>query len=275
MKWLLESNVFDADLEPIVAEIVRQGHEYVMTERTLTRPEEVVPLFGERDCVVFYGSLGMAQLVRRHCPWVPGVYCDLSKYECTYYYPRLGKHLLNRDYAMLPFGELTRRREWVLDRFGVDGRVFVRPSSPFKIFGGRVIDSRKWDEEVRFLNFYTVEPERVVVVAAPTELLCEWRVVVVDGRAVCGSQYMRAGEIESGPCPDRVLGYAASVLAEAAYRPERAWCLDVCERAGGELSVLEVGAFSTCGLYQCPAEPVVREVARVAQEDWADIYRGV
>lgn len=273
MKWLLESDVFDDDLLPMLDELKRQNIEYKVADHmTSIHPERVQALFPPDDCVVFYGSLGMSRIVKLHTSWVPGIFCELPHYECVYYYPRIHKYLLNSNYVMLPFGELTRRKEFLLDLFGKDGKIFIRPSSPFKIFGGKVIDSKNWESDIKFVQFYNVEAEKVVVVAPPKVVTHEWRVVVVDGKAISGSQYIKNDEIESGPCPKDVMIYAQWVLCNIDYKPDRAWCLDVCRTDDDFLHVLEVGAFSTCGLYQCPMEPIIREVSRVAQEEWEEIH---
>lgn len=273
MKWLLESNVFDENLLPMLDELKRQGIEYKMAEHmTCLHPDRMQALFGGGECVIFYGSLGMSQVVKRHTSWVPGIFCSLPHYECVYYYPRVHKFLLNYDYLMLPFGDMDRKKGMLLDLFGVNGKIFIRPNSPFKIFGGKVIDSKEWESDIRFVQFYKVEPEKLVVVSSPKQITHEWRVVVVDNVAISGSQYIKDDEIESGPCPEEVMDYARMVLREVEYSPDRAWCMDICRTSNNALYVLEVNAFSTSGLYQCPMEAIVREVSRVSQEEWEEVY---
>lgn len=279
VNWLLENDVFDADLEPIVDEIKKQGFNYKRVDhRASTKPEEIAALFPPEDCVIFYGSLGLSRTVKQHTAWIPGIFCDLPKFECVNYYTYLGEHLVNQDYSMLPFGELNRRKDFLLKTHGSeDGRVFVRPSSPFKIFTGKVIKACDWASEVKFLGFYDVEPDRVVVVSSPKEIIAEYRLVVVEKTVVSGCQYIRDNEIKTGPCPIEMLSYGQWVVDNTNYCPEPVWVLDVCEYADkrgseGKLrAVMEVGAFSTSGLYCCPQEPIVREVSRVALKVWKDI----
>lgn len=62
MKWLLESDVFDDDLLPILDELKRQNVEYKVADHmTSIHPERVQALFPPDECVVFYGSLGMSR----------------------------------------------------------------------------------------------------------------------------------------------------------------------------------------------------------------------
>ena len=51
------------------------------------------------------------------------------------------------------------------------------------------------------------------------------------------------------------------------------WVLDMCKAAGlGAPKVLEVNSFSCSGLYGCNIEKIVREVSRVAKEEY-DEYK--
>jgi hypothetical protein len=56
------------------------------------------------------------------------------------------------------------------------------------------------------------------------------------------------------------------------YNPDRAWTLDICMTEHGNFYVLEVGCFSCAGLYAMNFETVVREISRIALEDWKEIY---
>lgn len=256
-KWLLEKKVLEDNR--FEKELKYQNFEYkVVSEFNLED-------FDKDDCVIFFGSLGMAQDVRRKAPWIPGVYCDLPKFECTYYYPRFGKYLLNENYVMLPFGDLMRRKQFLLDNLGKNGKIFIRPNSGFKIFGGTILDN--WD--LRYLT-QRIDPEKLIIAATPENIKYEWRLVVVNNKIIGGSQYIENDEIVHGSCPLFVIDYGQEVIENCNYKPERAWCLDICETGDG-LYVLEVNAFSTSGLYETPLEEVVRNVSIAAVDDWKDI----
>lgn len=267
VKWLLENDVFDSDLYPIFDELQKQDIEY----KTINHKESnIKDLFDPEDCVVFYGSLGLSRIILKETSWVPGLYSDLPKFYCSYYYPRLSSELLNSDYIMLPFGELIRRKQFLLDVLGKEGKVFVRPDSSFKPFTGKVISLATWDSDVKFLGFYDVEPEKIVIVSSPKIIHAEWRLVVVNNVVVSGCQYIKNNEISIDSCPQAVMDYGNAVLNKFNFKPERAWILDVCS-TNDDLKVIEVNAFSTSGLYRCPQESIVREVSRAAMQDWKDI----
>lgn len=265
-KWLLEAKVFDDEVLQMVQEIEKQGFSYKIYERIYSNEEnDIISLFDTNDCVVFYGSLGMAQQIKRFAPWIPGVYCNLSKFECTYYYPFFGDYLLNKDYVMAPFGDILRRKQFLNDLYGES--IFIRPNSAFKIFTGTVI--KNWNYDLKYISTHTISSEKLSIVSKPQKILTEWRLVVAKNKVISGSQYIKNDEIEHGLCPDYVMDYGQKVVNEVNYEPEPVWCLDVCEIDDG-LRVLEVGAFSTCGLYACPKEPIIREVSKIAWEEWEE-----
>lgn len=64
--------------------------------------------FDDRDCVVYYGSLQIAQQIQKRKSWFPGAICNLDAMRCSSYYPLLGDLLLNSEYCMMPLGDLER-----------------------------------------------------------------------------------------------------------------------------------------------------------------------
>lgn len=194
--------------------------------------------------------------------------CDLKKFECTYYYPRLGKYLLNDRYVMLPYGELVRQREFLVDTFANGTSIFVRPNGGDKSFSGKVISvhSDDYAKEVRDLGFYGVDAESLVIVSKPQHILEEWRLVVVEGQVVASSQYKNCGlvKLQEG-CPQYVVDFAQQVIAT--WQPERCWVLDIGNTiglAGNIPRVVEINSFSSSDLYVCNKDDVVRAVSAAA-----------
>lgn len=267
-KWLLQTDIFEENLNLLCDEIQRQGMEYrIYDHKQFGDGKDVIDKYSKGDCVIVYGSLQMGRVFQKNSTWIPGVYCDLPKYDCSYYYPYFGHYLINEDYIMIPFGELRRQREFIFDTLGEGGYVFVRPDSGFKTFTGTTCSYKNWEDDVRFLNTYQVDSNAIVIVSSAKNLDKEWRFVVVDDKVISGSQYRNASGVKLDDAPKRVYNYAQSVVNNTSYSPERVWCLDICEDIYG-FSVLEVGCFSCAGLYVAPKEPIVREVSRIALEEW-------
>lgn len=261
--WLLEPEVFQSGLTPLIDKLEEMGVEY-LTCQLGTPYEDYIDGFGAAENIVFHGSFQFAKLVKEKTKW-KGFFYNLPQFDCTYYYPRFGERLLNNRYIMIPFGELDRQKDWLMNRLPAWPRMFVRPSGGFKEFTGRVVHDDDWEKELRQFGLGDMEPESLVLVAMPKEIIREWRLVVVNGKIVASSQYKNGDRFErSQGAPQYVLSYGEEVLSEVDYRPDPAWMLDICEskdpRSKNGLYVLEVGPFACCGIYDSDPESVIRAV---------------
>lgn len=266
-KWLIEDDAFPEDIRPTLEALERLGHEYKIFEYKISDLDDsFLELFSPEDCVVFYGSLQLAKRIRRKAPWIPGVYYDVPKYDCTAYYPAIGEHLLNENYLMLPFGELVRRKEFLYQTLGQDRALFVRPNRGDKTFTGQLVYKEKFEKEVELFDFGQVRADDLVVVAEPRLIAYEWRFVCVNGTIVAGSQYKENDRVAvDSSYPQEAFDFATEMAQK--YQPEPAWVIDVC-KSFGEYSVMEIGCFSCAGLYQCDRDAIIESVSTVALEEW-------
>ena len=100
-KWLLQGkDIFKENIFEIENTIKTQGMEFKIANYIPFQPKQELDFFDPNDCVIFYGTLSLAQAVRRQCSWIPGVWCDLSKLECINYYNYLGKYLINKNLSI-------------------------------------------------------------------------------------------------------------------------------------------------------------------------------
>lgn len=272
--WLVDAEMFPDYQANLLAEIERQGHvakclpeiPYGYSWEEIGSP--YLKLFPAKTCVVAHGSIELASQLAVHSPWWPGVYCDWDALDCARYYCAFGEHLLNANYVMLPFGELARRKSFLFETFGASGSIFVRPSSCRKSFTGQTVQASTFEKDLDFMAFYDVAPETMVVVSSPKEIVSEWRFVVADQRAIAGSLYKSQGKLEKHPVSDNDVWQFAGKMAANDFQPSRVWTLDVCRTPDGRLHLLEIGSFSCAELYACDMATVVREVSRIACEDW-------
>lgn len=272
--WLLEKDVFSENLEPMKAAITGQGfdlkiHDYTPMQSSRT----YLDLYKYGECVVFYGTLGFGKQIAREASWVPGVYCNLAKLECSHYYAHLGEYLLNERYIMMPYADLKRRKEFVFDTLGIQGTVFVRPSSGSKLFHGQLLEIENFDKQYEKLNFYDFSSDALVVLAEPVNLDAEWRLVVCDKKIIAASQYRMQDFMPKimDNCPEDVREFGQKI-AEGEFQPDPAWVLDIARTRDGRLRLIEINSFSCSGLYACDKEAVVREVSKVALKEWQEIY---
>ena len=271
--WLLDSVALGDNLEPLAKAVRDSGCELKIANRP--KPPytwddvdyNFLSSFPADHCVVVSGDIDMVERVRDAGIWTPAVFADVEKYFCTSYYPIFGDNLLNREYVMLPFGDLFRRRSFLFNTVGVDGKVFIRPDSPLKSFTGQILGDVTFEKDLEYLAFHEPLDSDVVAVCVPKSIEAEWRFVVVDGIVVAGSLYKRKLVMREEAVNDgSIFDYAQSIVAETEFSPERVWILDVCQTTCGKLHVIEVGGFSFAGLYACDKMRVVSAVSAVASE---------
>lgn len=269
VKWLLGKDVFRENIELFAEEIQRQGMEYRYIEYVPFSDDFSFEGYAPEDCVVFYGSIGQANQIRHKAKWIPGIFYSKKAYDCRNYYPALGKHILNKNYMMIPYGDLSRQRDFIFEKLGVDNTVFIRPDYGGKSFTGTLAYLETFDKFLEVVGYGQLDPETLLVVAEPKNIKNEWRFLVVEDNVVTGSQYRSEHGIKyDANYPQEA--YAVAEIAAKLYHPDKAWVVDICETKNGDFHILEIGSFSCAGLYLCDREKVIREVSRVAYEEWKE-----
>lgn len=263
-KWLLEKKCFEENYDKLTEEITKQGMIYKCAEYKPYKDSDYLDLFSQDDCVIFYGSINFANKIRKEASWIPGVYFHRYNYECTSYYPVLGEHLLNKNYIMLPFGDLLRQKDYLYNKLGINNALFLRPNSAIKPFTGMVIKREDYERELKYLGH--MFSNDLCVVSQPRNIFKEWRFVVVENRVITGSQYISDDEIEPKlDFPEEALRLAEIIAKK--YSPDLVWIVDICQTKF-DFYVLEVNSFSSSGLYACDLAKVVKEVSEVALREY-------
>ena len=271
VKWLVEDDAFPEDTSPFLEAIANSGYEYkILRQQHPNAIPDFYTFFPPEDCVIFYGSLGVAKHLRRKCNWVPGVYYDPPKYNCVAYYAELGKYILNDNYMMMPFGELIRRKEYIFEHIAQDRAVFVRPDRGDKIFTGKLVYKEYWEKDIDYFGFNQLDKKELVIVAEPKNIAAEWRFIIVEGKVIAGSQYRQndvvGNEAYYPPEAARLAEEVASV-----YHPEPAFVVDICWTKGGEYRVMEIGCVSCAGLYACDRMAVIKALSDCALKEYWDL----
>jgi len=274
VKWLLERDVFDEDLNPIIEAIKQQGFEH---EIITYIPFEggSYDQFADDDCVICYGSLNWVRQMTRQKTWV-GIWLNLPNFECTKYYAHFGKYLLNSDYMMMPLSELNRRHLEIAKIYGRD--YFVRPSTGFKSFTGQVVNSADWKRSADWINEFG-SPEEMVVVSSVKEICSEYRFLVADKEVIAGSRYKLNGNSEPERYdpnihyPDAI--EVAQQIAAEKWEPDRLYVIDIgAYWKHDELffRLIEINSFSSSGWYDCDPTLPVQEASRIVLEEWKDVH---
>lgn len=261
IRWLLETDIFNSEMKPFVETLERMGIAYAICDRVYNT---FVPLFSDPDYrTIVHGSFQLAKFLKQNGV-TKGLYCNLPKFDCTYYYPRFSLDILNDNYVVIPFGTLKARYEWFYEQIGTGEYLFIRPNGNDKEFAGQVIPRRDWADRTKLFK-YKLDPESLIVVSRPVNLHREWRMTVVNNEIISGSQYKEDERILRKPgVPDDVLAWAGEMLKNKNFNPEKVWTLDVCETADKKLKVLETGPFSCTGLYSADFEKIIQCVGEAS-----------
>jgi hypothetical protein len=272
--WILDSEMFSEYRDELMASIRAQGHELrlVRVPSPPYRWDDVGcsyrDAFAKDSCVIALGDIELVTRIGRERRWEPGVFATIEHFACSNYFCHFGEYLLNHTYAMVPFGELRRLKEFLFGTFGQDGRIFVRPDSPLKLFTGQIVTADKFEADLDFMGFYGFPPESLVVVSAPQSIEVEWRFVVANRSIVAGTQYKQNGKNLSAPTFEPSAKELAAQIADSPYQPDPVYVVDICRTSAGEYRMLEIGGFSFSDLYATDKNAVVEAVSEAAVAQW-------
>lgn len=257
--WLIESGVYGDEIEPLAAEIRRQGMDcrFVTYREIVKGPAPLPP----GSCAIVYGTYPTVRHAMLKLGWAPGGWCAPDNLDCAAYYPHFAPFLLNARCEITTGVNAIREKEHLFRTFGRDGRVFARPTSAHKLFVGRLIAEDDFETALAPTRY---DPETKVLIAPPRELGREWRMVVAGDEVIAASRYAERGTRSvSAACPDAVLAFARDVLGAVEWGPDELFVLDVGEAEDG-LRLVELNSFSCSWLYACDPARVVEVASRLA-----------
>ncbi len=274
VRWLIDGDMFEHYRDDLVAAIREHGEEVKLLQAPSPpyKWEDVGcsyrDTFPEDACVISHGDIELVTRIHREKRWKPGAFCTVDNFRCSSYLCHFAKYWINADYVMLPFGELSRQRNFLFEKMGENGRIFIRPDSPLKLFTGQIATRENFDADLEFMGFYEFPIESLVVVSSPKTIINEWRFVVAAGTVVTGCLYQKGTEKSYESTYDPAAFQLASEIASLGYEPDPVWVVDICETSDGEYRMLEIGGFSFSDLYACNKMDVVAAVSRVAKLVW-------
>lgn len=273
VSWILEEDAYDDGHEKLIQELRDRNQFFQVIKYSYEKISGLSPRLDAHAPVVYRGSIQGARCFQRtYGILVPGPLCEWEKYNCSYYYPKLKNHLLNKPNIMLPYGSLLENKEFLYETLGEDRAIFIRPDSGFKTFTGKLVYKENFEKDVEICGFYNVTHNAMVLVSKPHNILFEERLIVHKGKVVTGSRYRQNGQHnENSTLQQNSIDYAEFVMKDIGWEPERLWIMDLAHTKT-ETKVLEIGAFSVAGLYQCNIPKIVEAVNIVATEMYADIH---
>jgi hypothetical protein len=259
MRWLIEQVHPENGDDALAAAASQAGHEV-----TLLKPERDIP--ADRlpaGPALFHGSMQKAAEIQAARPDL-SVWLDPPPFECCSYFPKVGEFLFNSTYIMLPLSELIRQKWTVYRWLAKDTKIFVRPSSGLKTFTGTLLDLQDFDRFWRNPVMCNAQPEDMVVVAAPKDILGEWRFVADKaGEMIACSTYLYQENRTYLPsAPEGAVELCRRVL-KSGFAPGPMFVLDIAGTPDGQFGLLEANAFSTAALYACRMDPIVKRAGEI------------
>lgn len=259
MRWAVQTNLGNtAELERLVWSCREVGQP---VERLVHIPfSEELPDLDAAISTVFYGATSFVTRVAEFGRWSPGVFFDPASFQFSAYRDALGERLLNAKAEFTTLAMLAQKD------ISLETMLFVRPQSDTKDFAGQVVpfgELRSWVRSLQSADTM-LDPDCPIVAAEPVGLAVEWRLFVVAGEVVTGSQYRRHHQLSVSPrVPQEVLEFAREVTG--VYSPATVFVLDIA-RSGAELYVVEYNCMNSAGFYASDTTALVRAIARLEEQ---------
>lgn len=271
-KWLIEHFDNDNSFHRLYEECKALGYSAELI-RYHPVAQGSVDRFASDNPVIIQASLQFGQeMMQRFTHWIPGWWFTKAKYECTYYYAHLQRHLFNDRFIMMPRACFPSRAQTLYDEMGQDDCLFIRPSSGFKTFTGKVFDKYLLHQDWDWVEEFT-KPEDIIVVSSPKNIRAEYRFVVVCQDVITGSLYKEMGsskrrELDINIEFDKLsLEKAKEVIADG-WQPDPVYVMDICIGWDNKSYLLEIGTFNCAGLYACDLTTVVTCVSEEAERQY-------
>lgn len=291
--WLLQDNILCETDDAFKAALESRDIEHYRFSN-YTNLIEVLDKLPKQSLVIPRCSVNFYQRIFDLCSRYYDFHCypfeTIDWYDCSNYYPNLGKYLLNSDYSILPFGDLKRQsaKLFSIHRRQVNGldSVFIRPVSGNKCFTGQLIDEKL----VPHLDsMFKCEPHELVIVASPKRISDEKRLVIVDSKVVAASSYSCENDeryeldAESHNSDTDIQEFITAYQHMKFGGVDRYnhipyvmdICIEECGRFGGIIEVqriVEINSFNCSGLYKCNVDSVVEAIQKHAAKYWSELY---
>lgn len=264
--WLIENFVSDNYYQDLIDEVKKQGYECCVIQYQPFQSGDYNKVCSDTDCVVFQGSINLAEQLQKEKPqWRPGVIATWANYECDTYYPNFQEYLLNQDFEYVTVEELGNNWWDIYRKHGKEALIWARPASGKKTFKSSTIDLDEFDKVYKTWIVQYTKPDDVIVVASPKTINGEWRFICGENKIIGVSLYMyQENRIYIPSAPPKATELCQHILNSVSWRPDRFFALDICETIDGKFWMLELNAFSSCGLYKANKANIVREVSEYA-----------
>lgn len=254
MHWLIRDGFSDQGYLNLLTALERLGYEYTLVKCIAFDDYNYTDLDGNplpdslsNKPVMVYGGQGLIDYAK-HRGWYPGAYTN-ENFNVSIWQEHWKDELLNNDSIIGTMGDII---EPPYEHF------FIRPLFDNKNFAGMLMHSdeyKSWRQKILAIPddcYSTMNKDTLITIATIKHIIAEYRLFVVNGKVVTGSEYKRGDNVGYYEyLPTYILDYAQKVID--IWEPDQAYCLDIAEigKEDGtyDYKVLEVNCINGCGLY--------------------------
>jgi hypothetical protein len=217
--------------------------------------------------IVFYGSLNLVKDVQRRFPgkFFPFSWCDLNSFKCSFYYQYLGNFILQQEYAIYPFKELPRLKNYL---FKEHESLFLRPDDNDKPFDGQIVSKSNFDAWFDLASHYNPKDYSLALVAPPKLIEKEYRLVIYNRKVIASSKYKDNNIFDPTPEIDQnAIDFAENVCKTVDWQPHPLYVMDVGS-TNKNYFIIEIGSVNCAGFYKADIKPILNAMIELAIKDW-------
>jgi len=267
-KWIVQADCEDLDVSGLVSEAKKNGCEVVESFHRFGMDLDLA-YSSDRNPIILYGSIGFVLNVQRRSSFPLIGWFNPYNLRCSTYYAHLGEHLLSREYAMMPIGDLVKRFETLVGA-SKNGSLFIRPNIGAKPFVGQIVTASDW-HKIKSISD-SISPEELVVVAPSKPIDAEFRFVVCN-RHIADFSHYDSPYTENNKItkPSTSSLRLARKIANTPWQPDTCYTVDIAE-SDGYSYLVEINSFSSSGFYGCDPANIVSCACVASIKDWTEIY---
>ena len=186
-------------------------------------------------------------LIAQNKAWIPGAFLN-ANFDHQIIVENWGNHLLNYDGKIKKIRDIKEFTE----------KFFIRPTNDSKIFDGLIVDFDSfidWKEKIRTNN---ISSGTQVLISTVKEILAEYRLFIVGGKIITGSQYRKNNHTVHNPIiPNETLYFATHILQ--LWQPAKAFTVDIALTNEGH-KVIEINCINSSEFYASDMAKVVNAI---------------
>jgi hypothetical protein len=261
MHWVIQDNLYrEAGYADLVEAVNRYNLDHTFV-KVIPFSHEMIPNVEVDGPVICMGSTSLIGIAERK-GWIPGAFhnSNFSYKECLNQY---GLEMLNWDAVSTRFRDVTNDGYVYSEICNFYNEFFIRPDADTKSFSGMVINIEefiKWCDKVEALEVDSFAPtvtlDTEIIISSLKVIQQEFRLFVIDGEIITGSQYKLGDRVVSEPLIDNeVIRYARGNIER--WCPDRFFAMDIALTPDG-FKIIEINCGTSSGYYGSDIFKLVR-----------------